>query len=428
MYHTQENGSFVPICETVIRRYPDVRALPSHGVMDPTLCHGEIRLTLTARTPVMVCGGSYVSEMYPNSKNETKVALFARDARGQYRIPGASLRGLIRQNMQILGLGVIRVGREDDISEEAVAPGSGPHNEVPAAYRRPDPGLPASHRIPADQDLLDYPRSIMGFVGRKHLITLRNGKRKEVSDCYRTRVSVGDLTAAGSPMELRTVLIQQEQPYQNSGSFIIPEPSGKFRLKGIRQYPLREVSQHQPYASNQGFRPLAAGTQFTGTIRYRNLHEDELGLLLWCLRLEKGCLHTMGMAKAAGYGQMELKIDALVEYDPGQLYGSLTSGGSSRGAADQRIAALIEAYQNYAARQIRKAAEDIPQMPHIRTFLKLRGMPQASVETPKPVEPPKPAEPSQKELRRQAKKAKPQASAEQVSDWRAMLSSNFQKN
>lgn len=434
MYHTQENGSFVPICETVIRRYPDVRTLPSHGIMDPKLCHGEIRLTLTAKTPVMVSGGSYVWEQHPNNDDKTKVALFSRDSRGQYRIPGASLRGLIRQNMQILGLGVIRVGREDDISSEAVAPGTGPNNEVPAAYRRPDPGLPASHRIPGDQDLLDYPRSVMGFVGRKHTITLRNGKTKEVSDCYRTRVSVGDLTAAGSPMELRTVLIQQEQPHQDSGSFIIPESGGKFRLKGIRQYPLREVSQHQPYASKQGFRPLAAGTRFTGTIRYRNLHEDELGLLLWCLRLEEGCLHTMGMAKAAGYGQMELKIDALVEYDPVQLYGSLTSGGSSRGAADQRIAALVGAYQSYAARQIQKAAADIPQMPHIRTFLKLRGMPQATVETarpaaaPKPVEPPKPAEPSQKELRRQAKKAKPQASAEQVSDWRTMLSGNFKKN
>lgn len=386
MYHTQEQGSFVPICETVIRRYPNVRALPSHGIMDPKLCHGEIRLTLTAKTPVMVSGGSYVWEQQPNHDDKTRVALFAQDGRGHYRIPGATLRGLIRQNMQILGLGILRVGREEDISDEAVVPGTipgkkpvapetDPGKEVPIPYRRPDPGLPASHRVPSDQDFLDYPRSVMGFVGRKHPITLRNGKIKEVSDCYRTRISVGDLTAVGSPLELHTVLTQQEQPRQNSGSFIIHEPGEKFRLKGIRQYPLREVSQHQPYASKQGFRPLAAGTQFTGTIRYRNLHEDELGLLLWCLRLEEGCLHTMGMAKATGYGQMELKIDAIVEYDPARLYGSLTSGGISRGATDRRTAALIGAYQHYAARQIQKTAADIPQLPHIRTFLRFRGMP-----------------------------------------------------
>lgn len=413
MYHTQETGTFVPFCETVIRRYPSVRELPPHNVMDPKLYHGEIRLTLTARMPVIVSGGRQSKE------GGVSVSLFATDAYGRHRIPGSSLRGLIRQNMQILGLGLVRVGREDEIPNLPVA-----------NHGRPADGLPMSYRIPEDQDFLDYPRSIMGFVGRKHSIINRYGKPKWVSDCYRTRISVGDLSVVGTAKELHTVLLQQELPRQDSDIFITRE-NGGFRLKGTRQYSLREVSQNQSFFSKQGFRPLAAGTQFTGTIRYRNLHADELGLLLWCLRLEKGCVHTMGMAKSAGYGQMELKIDSLVEYDPAQLYNSLTSSGIRRGETGQRIDALISAYRSYAAGQGGIHSASLLEMPHIRTFLKLKGwQPEAQAAVPStPAVPPKPSAPSQKELRKQAKKAaKPQASSEEVSSWRAMLSDKYKNN
>ena len=414
MYHTQETGAFVPFCETVIRRYPSFRALPPHNVMDPKLLHGEIYLTLTARTPVIVSSGKSIHE------GDVRISLFATDVYGRHRIPGSSLRGLLRQNMQILGLGLVRVGQEDEIPAEPAL----------ANQRHPVDGLPQSYRIPEDQDFLDYTRSIMGFVGRKHFVTGWNGKPKEVSDCYRTRISVGDLRAVGTTKELHTVLLQQELPRQDSDRFIICE-NGSFRLKGTRQYPLREVSQNQSYLSEQGFRPLAAGTQFTGTIRYRNLHADELGLLLWCLRLEEGCVHTMGMAKSAGYGQMELKIDSLVEYEPAELYSSLTSGGIRRGETDQRIDALIRAYRSYAAEQSGIHPASLLQMPHIRTFLKLKGwQPEDQAAVPSaPAAPPKPPVPSQKELRKKAKKeAKPRASAEEVRDLRAMLSNHFKGN
>lgn len=413
MYHTQETGAFVPFCETVIRRYPSFRELPPHHVMDPKLLHGEIRLTLTARTPVIVSGGRHFKE------GDASVSLFATDAYGRYHIPGSSLRGLIRQNMQILGLGLVRVGREDEIPNLPVANNG-----------RPADGLPQSYRIPEDQDFLDYVRSIMGFVGRKHSVTTRYGKPKWVSDCYRTRISVGDLRAVGTAKELHTVLLQQELPRQDSDRFIIHE-NGSFRLKGTRQYPLREVSQNQSYLSKQGFRPLAAGTQFTGTIRYRNLHADELGLLLWCLRLEEGCVHTMGMAKSAGYGQMELKIDSLVEYEPAQLYSSLTSSGIRRGETGQRIDALIRDYRSYAAEQSGIHPASLLEMSHIRTFLKLKGwQPEEQAAVPSAAaEPPKPPALSQKELRKKAKKeAKPQASAEEVSSWKAMLSDKYKRN
>ena len=139
----------------------------------------------------------------------------------------------------------------------------------------------------------------------------------------------------------------------------------------------------------------------------------------------------MGMAKSAGYGQMELKIDSLVEYEPAELYSSLTSGGIRRGETDQRIDALIRAYRSYAAEQSGIHPASLLQMPHIRTFLKLKGwQPEDQAAVPSaPAAPPKPPALSQKELRKKAKKeAKPQASAEEVSSWKAMLSDKYKRN
>lgn len=413
MYHIQETEPFVPFCDTVIRRYAGVQELPPHDIMDRRLCHGEIRLTLTAKTPLMISGGIQTRE------DAVSVALFTTDAHGRFRIPGSSLRGLIRQNMQILGLGLFRVGDGDEIPGKPVAGG-----------KRPADGLPASYRIPEDQDFLDYPRSIMGFIGRRRKVQTRFGKIKYVSDCYRSRVSIGDLHPVGVPRELRTVLLQQKLPRQDNEKFIVCE-NGQFRLRGTRQYPLREVSGSQTVLATQGFRPLDAGTQFTGSIRYRNLHPDELGLLLWCLQLDAGCRHTLGMGKSAGYGQIALKIDELLEFDPDLLYSSLTAGGIHRGHTDSRIAELIGIYQQKAA--VLANVESLPRMSHIQKFLQLKGftpLPNAQRKPDAPVsaEQNQPAVPSQKASRKQAKNTAPQVSDDQFNSMRDLLSSHFKGN
>lgn len=426
MYQSDKFQTFVPFCGSVIRRYATARELPPHNVLDSRLYSGEIRLTVTAKTPIIVSDGAHYLEVLPNAPMrdgkpvETKFALFARDVQGRFHIPGSSLRGLIRQNMQILGLGIVRVGQEDEIAPKPVNGDRAPQN-----------GLPKSYRIPEDRDFLDYPHSMMGFVGRKRNEPNGYGRTKRVQDCYRTRVSFGSLLAKGTPTELNGVLVELKAPDQGDEKFITRQPDGAFLLNGTRQYPLRPVSASQPYHSAQGIRPLPAGTSFTGSIRYRNLHEDELGLLLWCLRLEEGCRHTIGMAKSYGYGQIEISIDHLLEHDPAQLYGSLTAGAVPRGDTAQRVEELIAAYNRYAAAQpgVNAPGGKLRDMPHIQTFFRLKSqqsdLPDA-VQTP--AKPTKPAGPSQKELRKQAKKTGPQASAEQVSDWKAMLSGRFKNN
>ena len=92
--------NFAPFASTVFRRYKSMADLPSHDYRDPGLLTGEIQVTLKAETPVLVSDG----------KGEEKQ--FFRNAEGKYTIPGASIRGLLRTNMQILGFGLIRPGED----------------------------------------------------------------------------------------------------------------------------------------------------------------------------------------------------------------------------------------------------------------------------------------------------------------------------
>lgn len=112
--------NFVPLPENkILTALEKGKALPGHDKMDPQRRTGEIHITLTACTPVFVSDGN---------KNEPH---FFRTAGKQYAIPGSTVRGMARENMQILSLSPLHLkddfmdfqiyfrqfaGRNDDVS------------------------------------------------------------------------------------------------------------------------------------------------------------------------------------------------------------------------------------------------------------------------------------------------------------------------
>ena len=103
-FHTVTNndpatGTQVKV-ERVIVRYPSLGDLPRHDTADPALKTGEIHVTITAKTPVFVSDGNQH---------------FFRGPNGKLMIPGSTVRGLVRENMQILGFGLIRP--EEDLDD-----------------------------------------------------------------------------------------------------------------------------------------------------------------------------------------------------------------------------------------------------------------------------------------------------------------------
>ncbi len=63
--------------------------LVAHNFMEEDLQTGEITYEITAKTPIIVDDGN---------------GNFCKNAKGEYAIPGSTIRGLIRNNIQILGL------------------------------------------------------------------------------------------------------------------------------------------------------------------------------------------------------------------------------------------------------------------------------------------------------------------------------------
>lgn len=86
------------------------------------------------------------------------------------------------------------------------------------------------------------------------------------------------------------------------------------RLRGWKMYPARteyqttfEVEDNQLENTNPA-KPLGAGSEFLFRIRFHNLKEVELGALLYATKLQKQSCHTLGFAKAFGYGVCKYNI------------------------------------------------------------------------------------------------------------------------
>lgn len=217
-------------------------------------------------------------------------------------------------------------------------------------------GLP-SYCQKTDSKAIDYPSAILGFARGKN--------------AYRSRVSFEDFSLTGQPRELPAVcaVLGEPRPSYYPG-YVKPDPKtgrakhyneNDFNLRGYKQYWLKDVQPLQPGKEKVTsiWHPLAAGSEFRGVIRYKNLTEDELGLLLWSLRLDENCFQTIGKGKPYGYGRMKVTIDALREFDFSALY---TAGGLAGGAIqadDAAVERYIRAYDAYAAQALGKNEKEV---------------------------------------------------------------------
>lgn len=91
--------NFVPIWDTTVSLNPNERV--SHASTNSDLLSGEISYEITAKTPIMISDGKKGDEH------------FVKNSKGQYAIPGSSICGLIRSNVQILSLSSLA----DDIDD-----------------------------------------------------------------------------------------------------------------------------------------------------------------------------------------------------------------------------------------------------------------------------------------------------------------------
>lgn len=196
-------------------------------------------------------------------------------------------------------------------------------------------GLPKEHRKLGGTSTLDHPHAMFGFIQKGG---------------YRSRIWVGDCLALGRPQELQpeTVVLAGPKPTWYYG-YLRPEGrylDDDFRLRGYKQYWLKDVDYQKTGNDNKKvntiLHPLPAGTEFAGVIRFKNLSEQELGLLLWAIRLEDGCFQSIGMGKPFGLGRMSMRIDELRLLDRERAYTELTA--SPWNVCTDKVADYIDGY------------------------------------------------------------------------------------
>ncbi len=95
--------NFVPLSETVV--FPDWADKVSHDVPFEDGESGEIEIKITAKSPIFVRNGSA-------EKDETKFSHIEEDNNKKYFIPGTSLKGAIRNVLEIMSFG--KMNRIDD--------------------------------------------------------------------------------------------------------------------------------------------------------------------------------------------------------------------------------------------------------------------------------------------------------------------------
>ncbi len=234
-------------------------------------------------------------------------------------------------------------------------------------------GLPESY-ITDEPVTLDYAHAVLGFTS------------KELS--YRSRGSFGDFTLQNGENKTQTeikLILGSPKPssyldYLYDGKSYLND---NFKLRGFKQYWMKDPRNIDIINDNKNnniityLHPMPKGTTFTGVIRYNNLTEDELGLLLWCLRLNPECSQTIGMGKPYGYGRIKILINSLRELDCGHLYKTdiLAMQITAQKDADcsEIVAGYINNYKKYASSKLKAMNDteqsDIDKRPNIRNFI-----------------------------------------------------------
>lgn len=214
-------------------------------------------------------------------------------------------------------------------------------------------GLPPIHKElnASDKEVIDYVYSMFGFTGDDF--------------SYKSRLSFLGAEADGKVEEMPGVTLIPGQPRASYYPIYLKRDGehnenyfdDEIELRGYKQYwygaeKVPEIDQKNEKLPTI-IKPLPKETVFHGTVKFKNLSEDELGLLLWALQLDNGCYQGIGKGKPFGYGCVSVKIDSLSELDAGKLYGISALTDNPYNDTTGKIGDYIEHYKKYVSNIIK---------------------------------------------------------------------------
>lgn len=224
-------------------------------------------------------------------------------------------------------------------------------------------GLKEAHK----KEGIDYSKAIFGYSNK-------NGS-------YKSKVSFSDaiLCTTSEIMGVEKVILSEPKP-SSFNDYLQPEKGNAvtynndgFQLRGVKQYWLHQDK--EPCLGGKDsvatkMKPLPAGAKFRGKVRFQNMTKDELGLLLWSIKLKSGARMNVGKAKAYGYGNISLNVLSAESINMQKAYGVQTLDLNP--FEDIDMEETIQYYKKTISKFL--SGREVENLPHIQAFFKMKDI------------------------------------------------------
>lgn len=238
-------------------------------------------------------------------------------------------------------------------------------------------GVPEGHSQQGKKNPIkwDYAKSMFGFTNDKA--------------SYKSRLSFKDAvyTDKKATIEARQVVLAGPKPSsyldyleQNDKEDITTYSHDEFKIRGVKQYWLRD----EVVKNSGGSKDNVSSTInvlkktgeicFKGSIHFKNLDKDELGLLLWSLQLGEGYAHNIGKAKPYGYGNISVNVDKVKVINYSKMYDlSSLCYDIYDDYSKEKIAECISFYKD---KMMKEKGKEIEKELNISTFFMMKDIEQ----------------------------------------------------
>ncbi|GAU79967.1 TIGR03986 family CRISPR-associated RAMP protein [Fusibacter sp. 3D3] len=205
----------------------------------------------------------------------------------------------------------------------------------------------------------DYVESIFGFS---------NSARESG---YRSRVSFCDLTSEHVEESKKEISVVMGTPKPTFYKYYLHQNEAKgttynhhnYRLRGYKQYWLKSDQDLCPTVKNDNlltrFKPIEKNAQFKGRIYFNQLTQEEIGLLLWAIKVEPNCEYNIGFAKAYGYGSFKVSSLTLHIEDDELKYKACRLSDYTRNYSESEQAMFTNAYKKDLEKKTNRKIENI---------------------------------------------------------------------
>lgn len=295
--------NFVPLNEKVF--FPNWADQVSHDIPFSDGESGVIELELEAMTPIFVRNGHTKEDA--EAKNDDYIS-FSKDSDGNYFIPATSVKGMIRNVLEIISFGKMNLS------------GEYPQKEIKGKnlrYFRPD-----KHQ----EEFPDLPQCIFGYTSENDDDKIATKGRVHFSNAFCVdninvqKLALKKLTLAGPKPSYYPIYLQQKEDKNNRGKVYRNYQTfdnDNSILSGWKRYPVHTKFKLPPdskYKTIEEEKKQAShfvaieNCIFSEKIRFHNLRKAEIGALLSAITFHgtDNCFHYIGSAKAYGYGKMKL--------------------------------------------------------------------------------------------------------------------------